>query len=129
MIMAFYGFYSWNKGREEERLKISIRPLSYHLKSISIGILLTLTIGYLSTTYTDAKFAYIDSLIMVFSIIATWMVTQKILENWLYWLVIDSVAIILYGNNGYLVTVILFTLYIILGIFGYIKWKKEFSYQ
>jgi len=129
MIMAFYGFYSWNKGREEERLKISIRPLSYHLKSISIGIFLTLTIGYLSTTYTDAKFAYIDSLIMVFSIIATWMVTQKILENWLYWLVIDSVAIILYWNNGYLVTVILFTLYIILGIFGYIKWKKEFSYQ
>ena len=129
MIMAFYGFYSWNKGSQEERLKISTRPLSYHLTSIIIGIVLTLSVAYLSSTYTDAKFAYIDSFIMVFSIISTWMVTQKVLENWLYWIVIDSVAIVLYWNNGYIATVILFTLYIILGIFGYFKWKKEFKLQ
>jgi len=129
MIMAFYGFYLWNKGTEEDKLKISTRPLSYHLKSITIGILMTLSIGYLSSTYTDAKFVYIDSFIMVFSIISTWMVTQKVLENWLYWIVIDSVAIVLYWNNGYLATVLLFTLYIILGVFGYLKWKKEFNLQ
>jgi len=129
MIMAFYGFYSWNKGESEDRLKISNRNMSYHIKAILAGIVFTLVIGYLSSTYTDAKFAYMDSFIMVFSIISTWMVTQKVLENWLYWIVIDSVAIVLYWNNGYLATVILFTLYIILGLFGYIKWKKEFILQ
>ena len=129
MIMAFYGFYAWNKGTEEDKLKISTRQLSYHIKAITLGILFTLLIAYLSSTYTDAKFAYMDSFIMVFSIISTWMVTQKVLENWLYWLVIDSVAIVLYWNNGYMATVVLFTLYIILGIFGYIKWKKEFNLQ
>jgi len=129
MIMAFYGFYSWNKGESQDRLKISNRNMSYHIKAILAGIVFALVIGYLSSTYTDAKFAYMDSFIMVFSIISTWMVTQKVLENWLYWIVIDSVAIVLYWNNGYLATVILFTLYIILGLFGYIKWKKEFTLQ
>jgi len=129
MIMAFYGFYSWNKGESQDRLKISNRNISYHIKAILAGIVFALVIGYLSSTYTDAKFAYMDSFIMVFSIISTWMVTQKVLENWLYWIVIDSVAIVLYWKNGYLATVILFTLYIILGLFGYIKWKKEFTLQ
>jgi nicotinamide mononucleotide transporter len=57
------------------------------------------------------------------------MLTQKVLENWLYWLVIDSVAVVLYWNTGYLATVILFMLYVILGLYGYVTWKKEFDEQ
>ena len=128
MIMAIYGYYSWSKGRtQDEKLKISRYKLSNHIEVLSTGIIFTFLLGFLSSTYTDAKFSYMDSFVMVFSILATWMLTQKILENWLYWLVIDSVAIVLYWNNGYLVTVILFSIYIILGVYGYFKWKKEFN--
>ena len=127
MIMAGYGYYSWRKGAEDKELAITSFSLSKHLKFIGAGIVFTLILGYLSHTYTDAKLAYMDSFVMVFSIIATWMLTQKIIENWLYWLVIDSVAIVLYWNSGYLATVILFMLYVILGLYGYITWKKEFD--
>lgn len=127
MLMAFYGFYSWNRGAEDDKLKISSYKLSNHLEAITTGILFTLIIGYLSSNYTDAKFAYMDSFVMVFSIIATWMVTQKILENWIYWIIVDLVAIVLYWNSGYLATVLLFMVYITLGSFGYFKWRKEFN--
>jgi len=127
MLMAFYGFYSWNRGAEDDKLKISSYKLSNHLEAITTGILFTLIIGYLSSNYTDAKFAYMDSFVMVFSIIATWMVTQKILENWIYWIIVDLVAIVLYWNSGYLATVVLFMVYITLGSFGYFKWRKEFN--
>jgi len=127
MLMAFYGFYSWNRGTEDDKLKISSYKLSNHLEAITTGILFTLIIGYLSSNYTDAKFAYMDSFVMVFSIIATWMVTQKILENWIYWIIVDLVAIVLYWNSGYLATVVLFMVYITLGSFGYFKWRKEFN--
>lgn len=127
MLMAIYGFYTWRKGKENEKLKITSCLFSKHLKFIVIGLLVSLVIGYLSTTYTDAKLAYMDAFVLVFSVIATWMLTQKILENWLYWLFIDSVAIVLYWNTGYLATVILFMVYIILGFYAYVTWKKEFT--
>ena len=127
MLMAVYGFYSWRKGQENEELKISSYTFSKNLKFITIGLIFSILIGYLSTTYTDAKLAYLDSFVLVFSVIATWMLTQKILENWLYWLIIDSVAIVLCFKMNYLVTVMLFVVYIILGIYAYTTWRREFN--
>ncbi|HIP51061.1 MAG TPA: nicotinamide riboside transporter PnuC [Campylobacterales bacterium] len=127
MIMAVYGFYSWRKGRENEALKITSYRLSKNLQFIVIGILLSIVVGYLSNTYTDAKLAYMDSFVLVFSIIATWMLTQKVLENWLYWLAIDTVAIVLYWKMDYLATVMLFVVYIVLGAYAYLTWRKEFN--
>lgn len=126
MIMAFYGYYSWKNGASKQMLAISTYSVNKHLKIIGVGLAISLVVGYFSSTYSDAKLAYMDALVMVFSIIATWLLTQKILENWLYWLVIDSVAVVLYWNTGYLATVILFTLYIMLAIYAYLTWKKEF---
>ncbi len=128
MLMAGYGYYSWKKGAEDNtELQISTYPISKNLLFITIGILISSIVGYLSSTYSDAKLAYMDSFVLVFSVIATWLLTQKIIENWLYWLVIDSVAIVLYWNSGYLATVILFMLYVILGLYGYVTWRREFN--
>ncbi|CAA6827430.1 MAG: Predicted thiamin transporter PnuT [uncultured Sulfurovum sp.] len=127
MLMAVYGYYSWKNVSEEKMLEIQIYSLSRHLKLIGIGIVMSLLLGYLSTTYTDAKLAYMDAFVMVFSIITTWLLTQKVLENWLYWIVIDSVAVVLYFNTGYLATVVLFAIYIVLAIYAYATWKKEFK--
>ena len=128
MVMAGYGYYSWKKGASDNtELQITSYPISKNLIIIVIGILLSIIVGYLSSTYTEAKLAYMDSFVLVFSVIATWLLTQKIIENWLYWLVIDSVAIVLYWNTGYLATVMLFMVYIILGIYAYLTWRKEFN--
>jgi nicotinamide mononucleotide transporter len=126
MLMAIYGFYSWQKGKENKPLSISSYSFQKNLKLISIAILLSIVVGYLSTTYTDAKLAYMDSVVLVFSVLATWMLTQKILENWLYWLAIDTVAIVIYWQTGYLATVVLFMIYIVLGVYAYLTWRKEF---
>ena len=126
MIMAGYGYYSWKKGIKEKNLAIRKLSAFKNLTIIGIGVTLSLVMGYLLTTYTHAQMAYMDAFVMLFSIIATWMLTQKILENWLYWLVIDSVAIVLYWYSGYLATVMLFIIYIILGLYGYITWRKAY---
>ena len=128
MVMAGYGYYSWKKGASDNtELQITSYPISKSLIIIVIGILLSIIVGYLSSSYTEAKLAYMDSFVLVFSVIATWLLTQKIIENWLYWLVIDSVAIVLYWNTGYLATVMLFMVYIILGIYAYLTWRNEFN--
>ena len=125
MGMAVYGFILWRSGGEKgEELEVTSWPLQKNMIMIFSGFVIAVVLGYLSDTYTDAKFAYLDTFVMVFSVLATWMLANKILENWLYWMVIDSAAIVLYWQSGYLATIVLFAFYIILAFYGYSSWRK-----
>lgn len=125
MGMAIYGFILWrNGGKNGEELEITGWPVKKNISMIISGLLIATVLGYLSDTYTDAKFAYLDTFVMVFSILATWMLANKVLENWLYWMVVDSAAIVLYWQSGYLATIVLFALYILLAFYGYSSWRK-----
>ncbi len=127
MIMAVYGFVLWRSGGEKgEELEISRWPLKKNVTVIISGLIIAAILGYLSDTYTEARFAYLDTYVMVFSVIATWMLANKVLETWLYWMVIDSAAIVLYWKSGYLATIILFVLYIILAFYAYYSWWKTY---
>ena len=125
MGMAIYGFILWRSGGTEgEELEITQWSLQKNILLIISGLVVSLILGYLSDTYTDANFAYLDTLVMVFSVIATWMLANKVLENWLYWIVIDSAAIFLYWQSGYLATIVLFSFYVVLAFYGYSSWLK-----
>jgi nicotinamide mononucleotide transporter len=127
MIMAVYGFILWRSGGEQgEELEISQWSLKKNFFVLVIGLMTAALLGYLSDTYTDARFAYLDTFVMVFSVIATWMLANKVLENWFYWMVIDSTAIVLYWKSGYLATIILFLLYVILAFYAYYSWRKAY---
>ena len=128
MIMAVYGFILWRSGGEEgDELSISTWSLKINTLVILSGLVLALVLGYLSNTYTQARFAYLDTFVMIFSVIATWMLAKKVLETWLYWIVIDSVAIVLYWKSGYLATIVLFVLYVILAVYAYWTWRKTYN--
>lgn len=125
MGMAVYGFIMWRSGGEKgEELEITGWSVKKNISMIVSGLVMAAVLGYLSDTYTDAKFAYLDTFVLVFSVLATWMLANKILENWLYWMVVDSAAIVLYWQTGYLATIVLFALYILLAFYGYSSWRK-----
>ena len=127
MIMAVYGFVLWRGGGSSENLAITSWSFSKNITVIILGIIVSVVVGYLSATYTPAKFAYLDGFVMIFSIIATWMLANKVLENWLFWIVIDSAAVILYWKSGYHATIVLFMFYIILAGYGHFSWRKVFN--
>jgi nicotinamide mononucleotide transporter len=77
--------------------------------------------------YTNASFAYLDTFTTVFAVFATYLVTQKVLENWLYWVVIDFVSIYLYIEKGLMPTVVLFIFYVIIAGYGFIKWRAIYQ--
>lgn len=126
MGMAVYGFILWRSGGEKgDALEVTSWSFQKNILMILSGLGIALVLGYLSHTYTDAKFPYLDTFVMTFSVLATWMLANKILENWLYWIVVDSVAIVLYWQSGYLATIILFVVYVILAFYGYASWRKD----
>ena len=123
LVMAFYGYYNWAK--KEQDLQITQWSAGIHLTLIITGAIITFLMGFYFATYTSAKMPIVDSFTTVFSVIATYMVTKKVLENWLYWIVIDVVSIYLYYNRELHLTSLLFLAYTIIAIFGYFMWLNK----
>ena len=69
----------------------------------------------------------VDAFTTVFSVFATYMVTKKILGNWLYWIVIDLVSSYLYLVRNLEMTALLFMVYTIIAILGYLSWIKKIN--
>jgi len=129
MGMAIYGFKLWSKkSAQEETFQVTTLSLPKHLAYIFGATALSIIIGYLTAT-TASKLPFLDSAVMVFSVINTYLMAQKILENWIYWLVIDAAAIYLYWQTGFYVTIIMFSLYLVLAVYGYLEWNKSFKEQ
>jgi nicotinamide mononucleotide transporter len=122
LFMAFYGYYNWNK--KEQSLQIIELNISKHFAVLILGAILTFLMGFYFTTYTNAKMPIVDSFTTVFSIFATYMVVKKILGNWLYWIVIDTVSVYLFYSRDLHLTSLLFMTYTIIAIFGYFNWLK-----
>ena len=127
MAMAVYGWRQWRCGGKAQT-GVGIRTLSVkkHGMIIALILLMTLTSGYLLSRYSTAAWPYVDSLTTWASIITTVMVARKILENWIYWFVIDSISIPLYIERGLIPTALLFAGYLLIVVYGYCSWRQRF---
>jgi len=92
-------------------------------------IILTGILYFIMKNYTNASNPFWDGLVSAGSIVATWMLAQKIIEQWLLWIVIDGISIGLFIYKNLNLTAILFFVYTILAIIGYFQWKKQLEQQ
>jgi nicotinamide mononucleotide transporter len=123
LLMAIYGYFQWNEN--DRKLKITQWTIRKHILLITIGAIITFLMGFYFATFTSSKMPIVDSFTTVFSIIATYMVTKKVLSNWLYWIVIDAVSIYLYFSRDLHLTSLLFFVYTIIAVFWYFSWLKQ----
>jgi nicotinamide mononucleotide transporter len=130
--MAVYGWYQWHYGgrtRGAAQLPISIWPLKMHALAIGGSLALSAAVGWLMSRYTQAAFPYLDAFVTVSSVVTTYLVARKILENWLYWLVVDSLALYLYWQRELYFFVALFALYLVLVVIGLVRWHRDWRAQ
>ena len=127
LAMAFYGWYQWRgANRETASLRVSKWRAKQHVIALALIATLTFISGSLLNSGTDANLPYLDSFTTWASVVTTFMVTRKILENWFYWLVIDSVSIYLYLDRELYFTSLLFAIYIVIIFFGWFAWKRSY---
>lgn len=130
LVMAVYGWYQWRQGGgAESALTISSWSGQRHVLAIGAVLLASAISGTLLARYTDAALPYLDSFTTWGSILTTWMVARKVLENWVYWLVIDSASIWLYLERGLLMTAGLFAVYLVIVCFGWRQWLLHYRAQ
>lgn len=129
MAMAIYGYWSWTQkpalAQQTGTDNIQSWTLNRHLSIIAVTSFISIVLGYLMATYTEASFAYLDAATTCFAVMTTYLVAKKVLENWLYWVVINSVSIYLYYHKGLMLTSLLFIGYVFMAMAGYMMWKKK----
>jgi nicotinamide mononucleotide transporter len=93
----------------------------FHLILLSGAVIGTVVLGVILRKTTDAMLPFLDAFTTVFSLAATWLMINMIHENWLYWIVIDTVSIYLYAKRGLKLSSVLFLLYLLLALDGYFE--------
>ncbi len=142
--MSVWGIYSWMLGGrrkankqanndpailEQKPLMISTLPLKKHLFIFVAGSALTLVLGYIFEEFTPTALPYPDSFVTAFSILATVLTVRKILENWLYWIVLDAAAIFLFASRDAFLVAFVMVVYTVISVFGYLHWRKKWKAQ
>jgi len=128
MYMAIYGWVLWRKSKgQPQSLAITSWSIHRHMMILLVTSLVSVIIGFLMSHYTHADFAYLDSFTTCFAVVTTYLVAKKVLENWLYWIVIDAASMYLYYEKGYYPTLVLFIFYTIMAAWGFKTWSEEYE--
>jgi nicotinamide mononucleotide transporter len=126
IAMALYGWRVWNGNESSVPAPVLRWPAGRHALALCAVALATVVNGRLVADSRAASLVpYADAAIAWGSVLATWLVARKVLENWLYWIVIDLAAVALYGSQGLHATSALYLLYAVLAVRGFRAWQKD----
>lgn len=130
VLIGFYGWYNWARKPEETMSReslLKIRHASAGILGICIAVTVVITVPvyFVLQRFTGSDMALADALMTSGGMVATWMLTQKFIEQWLFWIVIDllSMAVMIYKDL--FPSAGLFFIYTVLAVIGYVKWKNE----
>jgi len=126
--LSLYGWYEWLYGGENRtELHVSRSSQALGVRLAIIGIACAAILGTLLARFTDAALPYIDSATTSTSLVAQWMMTRKILENWAVWVAVDVVYIAMFVFKRLYLTAGLYAVFLVLAVMGYIQWKRSLA--
>lgn len=127
LVISVYGWFSWKHGKPETGQELPVSKTSNRLMfHLGIASVIIYVVYYLVLAkFTDSTIPKADSLVGMLSVIGTWMLARKLIENWLVWIAADGIATGLFIYKGLYPTAILFFIYTAMAIVGYLQWKKN----
>lgn len=131
LAVSVYGWVSWKRGKAEtgEELPVKTIKLRQAMWLLALIIVVFFIYYFILLNHTDSPVPIGDSITTALSITATLMLTKKIIEHWLLWIIADGISVGLYIYRGLYPTTLLFVLYTIVAIVGFISWRKSLKAQ
>ena len=131
LTMTVYGYWKWKTHPQPLSVEgggiKSLLP-SLNRERLGVGLLIIATIWaaiyWLLVTFTNSNVPLADSFTTALSIVGIWALAHKYLEQWFIWIAVDVVTSVLYFYKDIPFKASLYALYVIIAIFGYIKWRK-----
>jgi nicotinamide mononucleotide transporter len=126
IAMGAYGWRAWRSGGDAGgALPVSRWRLRRHGLVVAVVVALSAANGWVLGIGKGGWVPYADAFVAWGSVVATVMVTRKVLENWLYWIALDSIAAVLYSAQGFQATAVLFVVYVVIAVRGYFTWRAD----
>ncbi len=136
LVISVYGWYAWRRlhkersdavPRKREGPGSGMDVMRIGLKTAIICLVITLVLWgllwYVLDRWTDSPVPGWDGLIASMSVVATWMLTKKYLEQWYVWIVANAIATVVYLASGLYPTAVLFFVYFVMAIVGVRAWS------
>lgn len=126
VLAAVYGLVVWKRNPKEKASgRIKHTPLGWIVPLVVAYAVLHVVIYFVLTEFTDSRVPFFDAMSTALSIVAMWMLSRKLVEQWLVWLVVDMISVGLYFYKGIPLTALLYTVYCVLAVAGYLRWRRE----
>ena len=127
-LAAVYGYCIW-KFKKTRKQKLSL-PIAFMPKKQYLPVALFFLAAWGITyfvliTWTNSTVPVLDSFTNALSFVGLWALARKYAEQWLFWIVVDAVCTVLYVHKGIPFKALLYGLYIVIAVLGYIKWRKQ----
>lgn len=128
VLAGLYGWLVWHhapRKSHEQALPIRHTPLRWIAPLVGVYAVAHLLIYLLLVHLTNSTVPFWDALTTALSVVAMWMLSRKLVEQWLIWGVVDLITVALYLYKGIPFTAGLYTLYTLLAVAGYLRWRRE----
>jgi nicotinamide mononucleotide transporter len=128
LVLSIYGWYEWlHGGTNRTKLEVSKASRRVWATSAVAGVVGWYIIWSITRHLQGVSIPSIDAGLTATSLIAQWMMTRKILENWVLWIIADIVYVPMYIYKHLYVTSALYLVFLALAIMGYVEWKRSFN--
>lgn len=128
LFTAIYGWWFWQKKGDFTKPIVKLTTLQW-LYVVKAILILSLFIGKLLSKYTTSDVPYEDGFCTAMSLIAQFLLTRKVLGNWLLWIVVDICYIPLLIYKDLNLYAILYAVLAAIAVKGYVEWKRKYSEQ
>ena len=129
VLMGCWGWLRWSQRNALDANPIVRFGLPTHGMIILVATVGALALGTFFGTYTDAQRPYIDAFTTMFSFAATYMEVKKVLETWIYWIVLNLASIWLYMDRSLDIYAALICVYAVLSVWGLVQWSRVYRRQ
>lgn len=127
--MSVYGWQQWRAGGGSSvELPVRTWPAAAHAAAIGGSLAASAALGW-AMSHTQAQFPYADAWVTIASLVTTYMVAKKVLENWAYWFVIDALSVYLSQARGLPLYAALNVLYLAMIVIGFYRWHRDWRAQ
>lgn len=127
--MGVWGWVRWHSHLQSDNNPVIRWRFQHHLRAIVIACVIALGLGYSVQFHSDAERPVFDAFTTIFSFLCTYLEITKVMEAWLYWLVINLASVWLYHDRNLDIYAALIGLYSVLSIWGFLSWRQTYQSQ
>jgi nicotinamide mononucleotide transporter len=127
-VLSLYGWYEWlYGGAGHTAITVSRTSGRTWIVLGGIGVVAWALLGSITSRLPGTALPYVDAATTTVSLLAQWMMTRKLIENWLIWIAVDVVYVGMFIYKGLYLTAFNYGIYLALAVLGYIAWKRSLA--